>query len=173
MCKTILLAAILLIPTLIGCQAINANNETRDTVNVETLYSSLSCGGSSHQEPSPSWLESQEQLNLTWENLQSNLLGGKRPVAPQVDFATHNVLLIRMGMQKSGGYRLELTKKTAIIEDHTAIIHINWIEPDEGAFVTQVITSPCLLLKLERGNYRTIHVKDQFGKLRTSVVKSN
>lgn len=153
-----------------GCLASNADPEMKYTINVETLYSDSNCGNNSNQ-AFATLINSQDQFYQTWQSLHSMRLGGKFPVAPKVDFTTHNVLLIQMGRKNSGGYRLELAHTTATLKDKIAIIHIDWIEPKEGSFVIQALTSPCLLLKIERGDYQTIQVRDKSGKLRITAKK--
>jgi hypothetical protein len=76
-----------------------------------------------------------------------------------------------MGIQKSGGYSLDLAEEASTVKDKTATIHVSWIQPEEGAFVTQALTSPCLLLKIEKGDYHTIQVKDQFGNIRITSTR--
>ena len=153
-----------------GCLATNANTEADKSIGVKEIYSSINCG-SRQQETLSVWINTQNQLNSIWQSLHSIRLGGNSPSAPHVDFTTHNVFLIRMGIQKSGGYSLDLAEEASTVKDKTATIHVSWIQPEEGAFVTQALTSPCLLLKIEKGDYHTIQVKDQFGNIRITSTR--
>jgi hypothetical protein len=50
-----------------------------------------------------------------------------------------------------------------------ATVNLNWIEPSPSAITTQVITHPCLLLEIKRGEYQSLIVVDQTGQLRARV----
>ncbi len=113
------------------------------------------------------WISSEDQ----WAGLIDRTSGNARiliqPVArPHVDFAKYGVLLIRMGEKPTGGYRLQLMADTAEVENRTALVPVRWIEPEKGAFTTQAITYPYLMIRIPKGSFDRIAVVDQDGTVR-------
>ena len=85
---------------------------------------------------------------------------------PHVDFEKYGVLLIRMGEKPTGGYLLQLMENTAKVENRTAMVPVRWIEPEKGAFTTQAITFPYLMIRMAKGSFDRIAVVDQDGTVR-------
>ena len=65
-----------------------------------------------------------------------------------------------MGKYPTAGYQLELAAETAEINDHDLTLFVSWVEPPVAALVAQVITSPCLLISIPKGDYSVIRVRD-------------
>jgi hypothetical protein len=74
-----------------------------------------------------------------------------------------------MGQKPTGGYGLAMSEEVAYVSNGTAVLRLSWIEPSQGAILPQVITSPCILIKLPSDSYWRIHVLDQHGHLRAQV----
>ena len=113
------------------------------------------------------WISGEDQ----WAGLIDRTSGNTKiliqPVArPHVDFAKYGVLLIRMGEKPNGGYRLQLMADTAEVENRTALVPVRWIEPEKGAFTTQAITYPYLMIRIPTGSFDRIAVMDQDGAVR-------
>lgn len=85
------------------------------------------------------------------------------------DPAVEGMLWISMGSRPTGGYRIELAAPTAEVHGKTATVHVRWIEPAADSFVTQAVTSPCLLLKMPQAGIRRVLIKDQDDRLRLQV----
>lgn len=137
-------------------------------VTVETRYQAMDCF-SDRIEPHVRWLDSPSKLRQFWEAQHQRHLGGTLPVMPEVDFANHGVLWIHMGRQPTGGYTLELAEPPSRVVDQRLSIYVNWITPADGAAVIQMVTAPCMLLELSKGDYRSIAVVDQRGSVKASV----
>ncbi|RTI23920.1 protease complex subunit PrcB family protein, partial [Thermus scotoductus] len=70
--------------------------------------------------------------------------------APSVDFRTRSVAAFFWGLKPTGGYGLEVVGIT--YAGGTARVILNLQSPRPGAIVTQALTSPYVLLELERVN---------------------
>ncbi len=81
-------------------------------------------------------------------------------------------LWIHMGQKPTGGYSLHLARPEAKIENGIANITVQVRQPPADAFVTQAITSPCLVLKIGKGKFHTIQIQDQNGEIRATIKKS-
>ena len=125
------------------------------------LYQDIQCD-STTAEPTARWIQDQGGLELAYERLQGPRLGAPNKV-PTVDFGEFGVLLIEMGQEPTGGYALHTGEEGMTVEGATAILRIEWQTPEPGAIVTQILTSPCLMLAIPRGDYSRLVVLDQDG----------
>lgn len=82
-------------------------------------------------------------------------------VAPQrIDWRREAVVWLFMGSKPTGGYGLRLASPAASVSHGIAVITIQWRDPAPGAMLTQQLTSPFLVLKLQKGAYDRIEIKD-------------
>ncbi|WP_310557307.1 protease complex subunit PrcB family protein [Flavobacterium sp.] len=66
---------------------------------------------------------------------------------PDVDFVTHNVLILNFGQRKTGGYEVIPEK---LIDDTTNLIMIvKEIYPKKGDMVTTAMSSPICIVKIK------------------------
>ena len=81
-----------------------------------------------------------------------------------IDFSKDVIVAIWMGAKPTAGYGLYLERASAEVEQDTAVVQVNFKAPDANAMVAQVITRPCLLIKIPKGSYRNIAVVSQKNK---------
>jgi hypothetical protein len=86
------------------------------------------------------------RLAEVWNLVVANRL--PRPPAPSVDFRTRSVAAFFWGLKPTGGYGIEVLGVTYLGD--TARVVLNLISPRPGAIVTQALTSPYVLLELNR-----------------------
>ena len=89
---------------------------------------------------------------------------------PIVDFTQNGVLLLSMGQQRTGGYAIRLIDEAMHVAGGSAEIKVRWQEPDPGMMVAQVITHPCVFIKVPRGEYRIVRAIDQNNKVRAEFT---
>lgn len=141
------------------------------TMKPEQLFASAQCPvASAGSDVSSQWITTQAQLDRLYAQLNSHIVGDNKPAAPKLDFIASGVLLLHMGQKNTGGYGLQLPAQELVIKDATAVLRVKWMEPEAGAMVIQVLTSPCLLVRMPLGDYRRIEVVDQNNKTRTSLT---
>ena len=152
----------------VACTAGTSRDEIADRdgsvpIAVEALYSSTKCG---HLDPgvNVTLISNREQLASAYKGFRKDVLGAAPIALPNVDFKHDVVVLVEMGQRPTLGYRLALKKDVPAqaVAQH-AEITLEWIEPGGDMMVGEMLTSPCLLLKLARGPYGEVWVKDQFG----------
>lgn len=93
-----------------------------------------------------------------------NLVVGSRiprPAAPQVDFRSRAVAFFFWGLKPTGGYSLDVVGVSRVGE--TARVVLNLTAPRPGAIVTQALTSPYLVLELDR--VRKVAFTDPSGRV--------
>lgn len=135
-----------------GCAGVQA-----EALTATLLAAGARCGGTSPA-PAARWIQDREALE-----------GLSLDAVPAVDLERQRLLLLEMGQQRSGGYRLRLADPGVEVGDGTARLRVEWLMPEPGMMTAQVITSPCLLVALPRGGYRRVEVVDQAGRSRFSL----
>lgn len=131
-----------------------------DVPAVETISKSTQCSFYK-KEGKAIWLDNEESLTAEWEKISAQGLALSKTKAPEVDFTREGIVAVFMGQRASAGYHLTMEPQTPIVAEGIASLNLHYISPPEGAMSAQVMTSPCLLLKLEKGAFRKIRIVDQ------------
>lgn len=141
---------------------------------VTLLFSSHQCAYDQHT-PYADLLETQADVNAFFKDNGKTGLTASRSEAPAIDFARETVAAVWMGKKGTAGYRIELGSNIAAVKDQSAFVQVNFMAPDAKAVLAQIMTSPCLLIKLPKGAYHTLDVVSQNGDLigRLSLRKSS
>ena len=134
---------------------------------VRILYQDVLCGGN-RPTPSVTLAADSDQLKRILIESKGRMLGQSPPV-PTVDFDAEHVVTIQMGQKPTGGYGIELVEPDATLKDGEALIRLRWIEPAPGSIVTQILTSPCLIVSLPKGAYEKIAITDENGNVRETI----
>ncbi len=156
---TLMLLAALLMG---GCAQTSSSAAGDSRLPAQTLYASPQCG--SLEQPALLWIASDEDWRFHYGQVMS--LRMNPPAPPAVDFPGEGVLLIAMGQQPSAGYGLNLIGQSAAVQDGVLTVRVEWREPQPGYRQAQMISNPCLLLKLPKANFSRFQVRDQDGRER-------
>lgn len=151
-----------------GCVNTPRGQAAGGDVAVETLHSWALCTGASTS-PNAVWIDSRQMFKVHWQRIHSHRIGAGKPSIPQIEWDTHGLVLIHMGQKPTGGYGLELIRRRALLKDGTAHVRVNWKQPPANAIATTMITSPCLLVKIRRGDYHSVAIIDQSGRRRAQA----
>lgn len=133
-------------------------------VRVAPLYSGTQCSADTPF-PRVQWLSTLQDYQAFLRRLQGGTLGMPPVSVGDIDFFREAVLLIDMGRQPTSGFGLTLGMHEARVEGSTLVVTVNRIEPGPGSVTAQVITHPCLVLRVTRDGYYTVRVVDQNGFL--------
>ena len=136
-----------------------ADDSPPKRIPLAVLFQGTQCGGVS-REFRATWFSRPDQLGT----LPGNTLNPKKISAKMWDQQTEGALLLHMGTRPTGGFHLELCGPEATLHLGTATICVHAKAPDRSMVTTQVITSPCLLLKMQKQGIRQIDVQDQNGR---------
>jgi PrcB C-terminal len=144
-----------------GCASTRARAPSNVTASV--LRASTQCGGEVGG-PSARWITNEGELRAAMG------AGGSfgEPAAP-VDFRREGVLAVYMGQRPTAGYSLDLHDPNVPVENGLGTVTVRFEQPGPGSFVAQVLTSPCLLVRLPKAGLRQIRVVDPTGTVRASV----
>ncbi len=82
---------------------------------------------------------------------------GEAPQTPGFTEREH-LLLLSLGQKSSGGHELVLSQTHARRVDTTLMIEIDIASPAEGSMQTMQLTSPCLVIAVEKGAYDKVKI---------------
>ncbi len=127
------------------------------------LHNSLQCGGGISQ-ASAIRIDNPERLKQRYRLLSRQ--AEETLIPPLLDFSRESVVLIAMGQRQTGGYLLNYQSQPIRFDGETLAITLSWQEPLPGYKQAQILTSPCLLLKLPTVPIERIRILDQDGVVR-------
>jgi hypothetical protein len=148
---------------LAGCASSKARGPSSTTAT--TVRASPLCGGDVAG-PSAHWIATEGELRAAMG------MGGVFGEAPPVDFKKEGVLAVYMGQRPTGGYSMSLQDPTVPIANGVGTVTVKFDEPPPGAMVAQVLTSPCLLVKMGKAGLRSLRVVDPAGNLHATASVS-
>jgi hypothetical protein len=151
-----------------GCTSIPGRAYDIMKIEANTIFNSNTFGGFD-QTSRVQWIGDEKSFEAVKNNFNGPKLGGNEISLPAIDFSREGILFIRMGRKPTTGYRIELASTQVDIKGQTAIVNVHWIEPSKDAILAQMITSPCTMIKMTRGNYNEIRVVDQNGIIRAET----
>ena len=127
-----------------------------EPIYADVIFQSIQCR---RTEPEPVFkvVNSKQQLDLLLQEFNRQILG-KEPKPYLVDFKSMNVLVLEMGYRPTAGYSLSINKEKIRVENKEAIVTAQWDEPPEDSMQAQVITSPCAIFTLTKGDYSKVTV---------------
>jgi len=111
-------------------------------------------------EPTVTWIKDEASLNAIYQKLNARS-SGKVTEVPKLNFNTFGLLFLEMGQKPSGGYAINFEALKTQVDNGQLVVHLSWDVPAQGMTVTQVITSPFLLLKIKHADINSILVLDQ------------
>lgn len=132
---------------------------------IKVLHRASLCGTVNRSQ----WLLSQDAYESVFAALNKQILSASKPNAPKVNFSRSGVLLVSMGQRRTGGFSVNLANDELIVSKRIAVVEIEWREPQPGMMTIQMLSNPCLLLEVPRGDYQTLQAVDQSQRLRVSI----
>ncbi len=160
----------ILLGLLAGCVTTSDSPTGGESLAAELLHNGLLCGADLER-PAAYWITEQAELETRFQRLDS----GESAFPPRVDFDRDGVLLVTMGARPSTGYRLNYLppRHQARLQGATLRLALAWQTPDPDSMQAQVLTQPCLVLKLPRRDFDRVRVVDQDGTVRLNTGLSD
>ena len=162
--KLLPLWAVLLLG-LMGCSGISSQTSTNATIPLAVLLEADQCQTKGIV-ASANWVGEVDHLDPTLVQQ----IKAQHPDAIPWDSDTQGVLVIHMGRQPTGGYRLSLAVPTLTVQRGVGVVKVTRHRPAIGDIVSQVISSPCLVLQFPFKSLKTVRVQDQEGHLLAEVA---
>jgi PrcB C-terminal len=133
------------------------------SVTASVVRASAQCGGEASG-PAARWIATEGAFHAAMG--AGGMFGGE---ATAPDFRKEGVLAVFMGQRPTAGYGLALHDPNVAIVDGVGKVVVRFEEPEPGAMVAQVLTSPCLLLRMPKQGIRQLRVVDPSGTQRASA----
>ncbi len=113
-------------------------------VNIETIEKGIYCGIT---EKRNYVIKNEDEWKNLWVNIHSGVLI-EPPPQTQIDFSNYSVIAVFMGEKNTGGYSIEIDK--IYHEGDKIVVYINESTPAPDMMVTQALTQPYHIVKVER-----------------------
>lgn len=156
---------------LFGCTHADTPQHSQP-IDAAVVYESTHCTNTGDM-PNALWIADKSHLKRIFDRMNRRQIGGSAPGwAENFDFKDYGILFVHMGRQPTGGYALEYLPGRTHVSGQTATVVLKWITPDPEAMVTQVITHPCIMLKLPKNGFNRIKILDPAGNLKAAVERS-
>lgn len=126
----------------------------------DQIYADAHCGREATGE-SAHWIADNEDYRRLYRRLDPDA----ERAPPPVRFSESIVVLIEQGRQPTRGYGISLADPEVEL-DGRARLRLNWQTPPPDALSAQVISSPCVLVRLPRADYSSVVILDQLGRER-------
>ncbi|MBS3731294.1 MAG: protease complex subunit PrcB family protein [Desulfobacterales bacterium] len=155
---------------LFSCSAAGPQQDSK-ALAARTVYQSSTCSPNI-QEPCARWIQNRRELAALFAAKRRSPDGRGLPAALRdFSFADAGLLLVHMGRKSTSGYSLELLPQSVRRTGHTAVINLKWNAPAADAMVAQVITHPCILIRLPKNGFSGIRVLDSRGRIRVRAER--
>jgi hypothetical protein len=99
--------------------------------------------------------ENETDFQKTWQMVTGNQIPA--PAAPKIDFSKSRIVTVFLGQRPTGGYSIRY--KSATIEANTLNLVVETFAPNPDRIVTQVITSPFVILEVKNTQFNTVQVE--------------
>lgn len=97
-------------------------------------------------EPTHLVIRDQAAWDDAWATLGDDMSPFPAPSRPEVDFASHMLVLVALGVKPSGGYSVVI--ESAVAKDGDIVVTAREVSPGPGCFVTSNLTEPVDLARL-------------------------
>jgi hypothetical protein len=131
-----------------------------ETVEVVEVGRSQTCGSTGGSEPRLRLFASASAAN-GWQQITGMQLKLTEDLKPGM-YAS-----IEMGQRSTGGYGIAVSRDGKLVDGRLQLF-ATFFSPAPGSMRTQMITSPCVLVRLPDVEFSVVEVYDQDGELRAS-----
>ncbi len=167
MSRSIHLLSIVLLSLLAGCALWFGNTPPLAS---QVIYNGLQCGAD-RAAPTVQWINDPATLARRYSTIRAS--GDAAATTPPIDFKNQGVLLVTMGRRPSAGYRLNFLRSDWVRRSGSTVrVKLTWQSPEPGSEQAQVVTHPCLLLRLPAIAFTRVRVIDQDGTVRLNTGRN-
>lgn len=159
--RTSLFTLLLLLTFSTGCAS-------KQPVTVSDLARSQQC-----QSPHTQYDITVVQEEDRWATIFSQQFASGRlpaPKVPDIDLSLNHIILIDLGQKSTTGHGISLFQESAVVENGLLTITVKITSPDSTMMHAQMMTHPCLALKVPKGDYEKVSVVDQQGLILAEVT---
>jgi hypothetical protein len=160
---------LVLLGMLTACTTTTDSPTGGEALTAELLHNGLLCGTDLAQ-PAAYWITDPVDLEARFRRFDS----GESAISPMVDFSRDGVLMVTMGTRPSTGYRLNYLapQHQVRLQGDSLRLGLAWQTPEPDSVQAQVMTQPCLVIKLPQRDFDRVRVVDQEGTVRLNTALS-
>ena len=159
------MAVVLCLSLLAGCAMFKPKPVEPEDLLVAELRRSVDCGTSSREARMRYFANADDYT--AWQDTQSE----RASLMPSDQLPGDKALvLVEMGQRNSGGHYLKVGELAFLDRDRMLWLTGVWTTPGPDRMVTQMITSPCVLVAIPQRDYAGIRISDQDEELRASLT---
>ncbi len=81
-----------------------------------------------------------------------------------IEFDRLAAIVVFLGSRPTAGYEIELYADQAMVQPASLTIPVQFRQPSPDAMVAQVMTSPCVVMTVPDGQYKTVTVRNRQGQ---------
>lgn len=98
----------------------------------------------------------QDEFTSLWNRAYGSQLNV--PPLPSIDFGRESIVAIFQGSQPSGGFGVDVASVSE--ENGELYLDVSFTSPPPGAITTQALTSPWVMVRVLRGGYNVVWLRD-------------
>lgn len=140
----------------------------RNAVAARPLAGSLACPRE-QESAAVAWIDDDERLRQVYAAMGVPPRGDDA-LRRRLDMGRGGAVWVQMGQRPTGGYGLSLPEAPAHLTDGVLTLRVRFEQPGPNAMVTQVVTSPCLLVAVDGRGFGRIRVVDEDGQVRADAA---
>ncbi len=159
------LSLVLALVVLAACKEAPVAQTRSATVPVVPVYRGLDCGRAADT-AAVTWLGDKQALEQVMNRMRRHSLGSEP--APDVDFSRYALVLIELGQRPTAGWQLSLSTQRMIKDQGDGVIIFS-VDRPIGDYAAQVVTSPCMMVAVPRGDYKAIRAQSNDNAIRVST----
>jgi len=147
-CRLTLLSAIFFV----GC------NQKSD-IEISTIYSSNQCN---IELPELIAINNKKSLKDIIHKANKRFINETPPKLPVVNFDNEQIILISLGNKSQAGYEIIITNNETTKTESTLFLPITISKPDKLQIYAQLITSPCKIISIPKGDYNEVVINNNW-----------
>jgi len=136
----------------IGC------NQKTD-IKISTLYSSNQCN---IELPELIAINDKKTLKDIIHKANKRFISETPPKLPAVNFDNEQIILISLGNKNQAGYEIIINNKEITKTENTLFLPITISQPDKLQIYAQLITSPCKIISIPKGDYNEVVINNNW-----------
>jgi len=148
-----------------GCKDSDVKRGSAGSQIVTPYYQGIQCGRG-ERTAQITWIRNETERQAAFKRILRTSLSAE-PL-PEVDFDDYALVLIELGQRPTAGYQLRLSSQRMVMDKGDGLILFDVDQP--GAYAAQVVTSPCLIVSVPRGDFKAVRAQSADNKIRVQTA---
>jgi len=128
-------------------------------IEISTIYSSNQCN---IELPELITIQDKKSLKGIIHNANKRFIIETPTKLPVVNFENKHIILLSLGNKKQAGYEIIINNKEITKTENTLFLPITISQPDKRQVYAQLITSPCKIISIPKGDYNEVVINNNW-----------